>query len=246
MDPNAHQHLRFFLELLSFVGNFIVAVVAAVALYQIILAKRSIGTANQNLKLAADALETARSDIELRSKREAVTLAADRCAAFADKIPECAASLNAIVTTGTPIKTWILEDTRFSKSSIKDWDAAKQWLDQLQPPQRDQASSILNLLESFAMYFAEGAADERVAYSSVGPVFCSYVDRLAPYLILLRAKEAAVASGAFQNIVTLYEVWTSRMKRHMLESERRIISAKLSGIDTSDIPPIGTKRSSMP
>ena len=64
MDPTAHQYLRFSLELLSYLSNIVLAGLAIAALYQIILAKRS--------------LDIARSDIELRSKREAVTLAANR------------------------------------------------------------------------------------------------------------------------------------------------------------------------
>ncbi len=229
MNPNAHQYLRFFLEMLFFVSGIILAGVGVTALYQIVLAKRSI--------------ETARSDIELRSKREAVTLAADRCAVFATVTHrECKDSLNKIANAGVTIRNWTLENNAFEKSSIKDWEEAKQWLKQLQPEQLNDAGKILNLLESFAMYFAEGAADETVAYSSVGPIFCSYVNRLAPYLILLRAKEATVASGSFENITKLYDVWASRLKRHALESERKGIDLELSSLWPSEIKPIGTKR----
>jgi hypothetical protein len=87
MDPNNHQYLRFAFELLYFASGIIVAAVGVVAIYQIMLAK--------------DALETARSDIEMRSKREAVTLAADKCAQFGEKtIDKCSERFRAIHDAG--------------------------------------------------------------------------------------------------------------------------------------------------
>lgn len=51
--------LQYILELGGHVGDMVVAAVAIIALFQIFYAKRQ-------LKLAADALDTARSDIEIR------------------------------------------------------------------------------------------------------------------------------------------------------------------------------------
>jgi hypothetical protein len=242
MDPNSHQYLRFALELFYFASGVILAVVGVIALYQIMLAKRSIKTANDNLKLAAEALETARSDIELRSKREAVTLAADKCAEFAEHtLDKCNERFKAISDAGVSVEIWPLENTRFDKSSIKDWAAADRWEERLRVAERrDQAAEILNLLESFAMYFAKGAADEQVAYSAVGALFRDFVNRLAPHLILLRIKETDIVSGPFQNVVTLYEVWDSRSRKQELETNAMRISSELSRIHTSDITPIGT------
>lgn len=242
MDPNNHQYLRFALELLYFASGVILAVVSVIALYQILLAKRSIKATNDNIKVAVDALETARSDIEMRSKREAVTLAADKCAEFAEHtIDKCNERFRKIIDAGIPVDIWPLENTKFDKSSIKDWAAAEQWEERLRVAKtRDPATEILNLLESFAMYFAKGAADEQVAYSAVGALFRDFVDRLAPHLILLRIKETDVVSGPFQNVLTLYEVWLSRARKEELESQAMRINSELSGIHTSDITPIGT------
>jgi len=234
MDPNSHLYLRFSLELLSFLSNIVLACIAIAALYQIILAKRS--------------LETARLDIELRSKREAVTLAADKVAEFAEYIiPKCNLEFRALVGGGISIDKWDLQNIRFDESSFKDWNAALKWEEQLRASKQiDSATRVLNQLESFAMYFAKGAADEQVAYSAVGAIFRNYVDRLAPHLTSLRiislsSKDVNVASGPFQNVVTLYEVWLSRARKETLQQEATRITSELSGLSTSDILPIGTK-----
>ena len=234
MDPNTHQYLHFSLELISFISNIVLAGIAIAALYQITLAKRS--------------LETARSDIELRSKREAVTLAADKVAKFAeDIIPKCNVEFRALMSAGISIDKWPLQNTLFDESSFKDWDTARKWEEQLRASKQvDSATRVLNQLESFAMYFAKGAADEQVAYSAVGAIFRNYVDRLAPHLVSLRilslgSKDITTASGPFQNVVTLYEVWLSRARKETLQQEATRITSELSGILTSDILPIGTK-----
>ena len=233
MDPNSHQYLRFSLELLSFLSNIVLACIAIAALYQIILAKRS--------------LETARLDIELRSKREAVTLAADKVAEFAENIiPKCNLEFRTLMSAGISIDRWELQNNRFDESSFKDWNAALKWEEQLRASKQvDSATRVLNQLESFAMYFAKGAADEQVAYSAVGAIFRNYVDLLAPHLTSLRilsgSKNAYVTSGPFQNVVTLYEVWLSRARKEALQQEATRITSELSGISTSDILPIGTK-----
>ena len=246
MDPNQHQHLRFVLELLYFLSGAVLACVSLIALYQIILTKKSILAANESLKLAAEALDVARLDIQVRSKREAVNLASDMCERFArDVIPEMKEKRKAILEAGVSFDEFVLSNSNFDSSSIKDWPAAQRWLQQLKAAgQWDAVMKMNNLLESFAMYFAKGAADEHVAYSAVGAVFCAYVARLAPHFIAARTGQADGPSGTFQNTVELYKVWSSRMRREELEWQKARISSSLSEIPTSEIHPIGTRLSS--
>ena len=242
MALSTFQTVRSILEVLYFLSSVVLACVGLVALYQIILAKRVLSTANESLKVAVSAVETARLDIELRSKREAVTLAADKCAEFGPTILEVYQKLNGMPAT----RRWTLENTSFDESSIKEWEAATLWERNLRKAQKiDDATIILNQLEAFAMYFAKGAADAQVAYPAVGAVFCDWVERLAPHLIMMRSKDLQkqihATSGPFQNVVELYSAWSSRSTKEALELDASRISSRLSGMQVSDILPIGTK-----
>jgi hypothetical protein len=135
MDANTFLTVRSILELLYFLSGVVLAGVGVVALYQIVVASRALKTANENLVLAAAAVETARLDIELRSKREAVTLAADKCAEFAATIGQTYTEL-----TGISSVRWTLENTNFDESSIKDWAAASNWERELRKSQKERRS----------------------------------------------------------------------------------------------------------
>jgi hypothetical protein len=230
MSPDTVPSLRSILELAYFVATIVLALVGCAALYQLVFLKRSI--------------DVAKEDIELRSKREAVTLAAERSEVFANEIiPKVHEHLQQMANAQVPIKKWELVDGKFEKSSIIDWSEAEGWFGRVKAAnQTTPCIRMLNLLESFAMYFAEGAADEHVAFPAVGPVFCEYVNRLAPCLIFLRLHEPNIPSGPYQNIIALFGAWSSRMKKEELELQHSQISSALSGVHTSEIPPIGARR----
>jgi len=230
MNPDTFLSVRSFLELAYFVATIVLALVGCAALYQLVFLKRSI--------------DVAKEDIELRSKREAVTLAAERSEVFANTIiPQVHEHMQQMANAQVPIRKWDLVDSKFEKSSVVDWGEAEAWFSKVKAANLTNACiSMLNLLESFAMYFAKGAADEQVAFPAVGPVFCEYVDRLAPCLIVLRRHEPNIPSGPYQNIIALFGAWSSRMKKEELELQQSQISSALSGVHTSDIPPIGARR----
>ena len=141
---------------------------------------------------------------------------------------------------GVEVKNWNLSNSAFDRTSIAGWNEATEWISKMDTARvTDRAISMLNHLESFAMYFAKGAADEQVAYTAAGAVFCNYVDELSPLLTCSEEKKTQVASGPFQNVVDLYRCWASRMEKENLESQQSKIASALSSIHTSEIPPIG-------
>jgi hypothetical protein len=70
-------------------------------------------------------------------------------------------------------------------------------------------SIALNCLEKFAAYFIEEAADERVAYESVGPSFCYSVESCSYALCMLSEHEH---KRYFTNTIKLYNIWADRLE----------------------------------
>lgn len=222
-------------EVLSYLSVIIGSAAAVFAAFQIYYAKESV-------KLAASSFDLAKTDSHIRLKREAIVIAAERCEQFAREIlPFLNANVEEITRIGISNEAWQLENHLLNESSIKDWDAANEWLAKLRPsPIGNDVVRALNILESFAIYFVKGAADEQVAFPSIGVSFCLYINKVAPYLILLRQKKLLrQASGPFQNIAALYSLWSDRLNKEALQLESNKINEKLSQIHSAEIPPVG-------
>ena len=196
--------VRDLFEVLSFLSSIILAALGFAIFRQLKFSKQSIETAQEDLKVASDALTTAKDDLQIRIRRESVILAAEQVEKFGKEIiPSAAKVVDRVRAEGIQINEWKLENTLFDTASIKDFEAANKWLRSFKKPEDVPALiQILNGLESFAIYFVGGAADERVAYPSVSPVFCSLVRQLAPLLVSLRQKKSQIVSRPYQNTVT--------------------------------------------
>ena len=213
---NAHD----FFEMASGVSAIVIAIAACVALSQIFLLK-------SQLKIAKD-------DILIRSRREAVALAADRCERFAATVEILKPGFVGLLGPVTKYPTWNLVNVRVQESSIGDSDKAKDWVKQVcGTPKMGNALQILNTLEAFAIYFHSGAADEKTAFPVTSAVFCGYVECLFPILVSLRKGTENVHSGQFQNVVGLYERWAARRKSISVDEQT-------GGIDRGVVPAIGT------
>jgi hypothetical protein len=223
---NLFHYARIGLEMLSLVSGIALAALGFAVFRQ--------------LKLSQESLEAAKNDLQIRVKREAVILAAEQVEKFGKEVlPKAAEIIDAVRREGIKIEEWKLENNLLDETTIKDFEAANRWLRTLQQPRTSRLIQILNNFESFSMYFAEGAADERIAYPSVASVYCSYVRELAPLLISLRLQKANIVSGPYQNIVTLYDKWASRLRKAELEAQAAKLKAESSGIHITEIPLIG-------
>ena len=231
------------LRLLYYKSGILVAIFAGAALYQLKLAKEALQATRKQIDVASEALKVAKNDIEVRSEREAVALAAERCEKFAEEtLPRCAEKYNEIFSSGLEKRKWALSDGDLQPQSLKERQDARQWLRDLQskPNHLSQVAAILNDLEAFAIYFAKGAADEKVAYPAIGAVFCEWTQVFAPYLAEVRSTGMdTVTSGKYQNIVELYNIWESRSRREDLEAEADRINNQINEISDRSIDPIG-------
>jgi hypothetical protein len=238
--------LRAWMEIAYFGSGVLLVLVAVAGLRQLSLAKRSLQAARDQLHLAAESLTTAKDEIRIRSEREAVSLAAQRCEKFAEElVPRHYEHVANIQKEGVTIYRWQMRDGQFLWNSFEQEAGARKWITTVQQNEAASKSfmALLNDLEAFAIYFATGAADEKVAYPVVGALFCSWLEAFAPYLASIRADTPkGIVSGAFENAVALYGIWSGRTRKRQLEADANRINLELSGIRIPEIRPIGTDR----
>jgi hypothetical protein len=241
-DPS----FRSWMEIAYFASGVLLVAVACVGLAQLVLAKRAVGAAQRQLEVATQALTTARDDIRIRSEREAVTLAAQRCEHFAHiLLPRHNKHVSEIHAAKIALQHWTLRDANFSWQSFEREKEARRWLEEAEkiPNVRSLIATILNEFEAFAIYFTSGAAAEKLAYPVVGTLFCYWVEVFSPHIALVRAAPSmsGIVSDPYPNIVMLYQAWSGRRKKSELEGDATRINRELSGLTIPDIRAIGAE-----
>lgn len=104
------------------------------------------------------------------------------------------------------------------------------------------AVNVLNQLEGFAIFFANGAADEEVAFPVAAIPFCDYVEMFAPCLIAMRSNTlAGFTSGKYANTVRLYEIWADRIRVEEIEAQTKDAAKELGSLKREKIKIIGDR-----
>lgn len=85
--------------------------------------------------------------------------------------------------------------------------------------QLDSWLPAMNLLESIAAGFTTGVADEKTGYDIIGLYFCNTVENQYDIIATSRGE-----NPYWQNIVTLYGVWTARHTEAALERKKQELS----------------------
>jgi hypothetical protein len=238
-----HPQLHEWLELLYFSSGIIVAVAALIGLRQLFLAKSLLTATEQQVRLANEALSQAKTDLETRSRRESVVLAAERCADFANIVMRGLKQLETAIDAGVQVTRWKLKDADFNWKSLEDEKQGKAWAAEVlkTPSAHNEIAACANDLEGFAIYFATGAADEELACPVAGPVFCERVEYLAAHIISAREGTAGLTSGPYQNTIRLYNLWSERLKAQQLTKDLTRTKQQLGALKPDRIRPIGTR-----
>lgn len=209
------QNQHSLLEIVYFLSNIALAIIAAVALWQ--------------LKIAKD-------DIRLRSKRESATLAASQCQRFTDKIIPIANDLD-IEFGKLSLSSYSSElKLKYQQLSEEDLTLMRKIVKE-SIPALNKIISMITSLESFSIFFINEIADEQIAFTSTGHNFCNYVKKYSPFIALLRKDEPL---HNFQNTVELYNIWSSRLARQQITDEIDILKSQLEKKSDKSIKPLGT------
>jgi hypothetical protein len=95
-----------------------------------------------------------------------------------------------------------------------------------------------NMVEASAMYFMTGVADEQIAFMSLSPTFCDFVEGTAFYYCGTRNKDQL---NRWEYTIGLYRKWSQRRAKHDLGARHRTLSEELdkASNDAAPVPPIG-------
>ncbi len=146
------------------------------------------------------------------------------------------------------LRAWELTNYKFDDSSLKtdEKETAKKWIAQLKANSETYNDAVLalNSIEAFCIYFANGAADEQIAYPPLSTSFCKFVRWLSPLLIALRAitSKDDLSRPRYQNTIIIYEKWSSRIKKESLKEQSTVINKEMLSIDDSSLPLIGLEK----
>jgi hypothetical protein len=198
------QTTRAVLEALYFLSGIGILIAAIYAASQVRIA-------SEQLRIAADQLKTTKEIADANSRRESVRFAAELCKYYADKIvPAQDAALKKYVseqcTFLAPVQqqspAFVLKDGDFAQAN---YDINKI------PPEWNKVNieivTLLNMLESFAIPFAAGVADDGIGFRETASVFHTTIDAYMPAIYYLRQTQGVRYASALK----LWNIWHDRM-----------------------------------
>ena len=227
-DASAPPMNSHWLEQLSQISTIVLAAAAIAAIWQIRAAIRQAkcaleqnNIALEQLKVMASQLEVARTDIILRSKREAIAVALEQCKRYADHVvPHFDALTPKMVAKGYQPPQNVHPEFPFIPQE-QDPVGAQIWTNEVEL--RTKIVQTLNELESFAMYFANDLADESIAFTPAGLSFCQICEY---YRLFIGVHRQPDKIKLYQNVVKLYGMWRPRLERTVLEEQGKALEAK--------------------
>jgi hypothetical protein len=205
-------HLHNILEIVQALTNIAIAIIAAIGLRQIVIARR-IARINAN--------------------REAFKLAGDQTLFYLTHIIPSQNELSQAITDNkvTYFKAFdcqIVDKTFQTKfiGTADDLESLKKIIPEL--------AKVLNAMEAFALFFTQGVANEKAAFSAVGETFCNQVRKLAAALSMVNA-----GKDSYRNLTELFFLWNDRLEAQKLSLEKDQISKKLNAITPGKIDIVG-------
>jgi hypothetical protein len=207
------QTVRLVLEVFYFISGPMIALFAFLGLKQLTIAKN-------NAKMSA--------------KRESYRLAADQCTHYFQNMIPLQNRLDEVISE-KKVTFFDRAKVTIEHKEIKiGFNTKKDGLVGEITPIAIELLSVLNSLESFALFFVSGVADETLAFSSVGRTFCGEVRKLLPVIVLL-----AEGEGNFRNTIRLFLIWNERIESTKLLKNKEAIEDRLKKLDNKVIRPLG-------
>jgi hypothetical protein len=212
MNPHTFTSLRDTLEVLYFASGVVVAAAAIVALYQLILTKRT---------------------SQLTAKRDAYALSGQQCQYYLTQIIPLLDALDRKMNE-VGINSLGSAEINVSGRSVSFSLKPKKLDDKIRAEVSPPLLAVYNALEAFSIPFTNGVAEESIAFSAIGQTFCHSVKKFVPELVPLSQ------FGYFQNTVNLFTLWYPRLKKRELEQRKLLLEKKCEEITDVTIKAIGT------
>ena len=210
-----------FLSLASSASTIVVAAAAVLALRQ--------------LKLAREQIETTKELFKLQSRRASIEAAVVECKRFAETVIQDNVKIMQFCSDES---ITIFDDVKFScdgESITVDPRGLNP--EHIQKLKKISATinSFCNGIESHALYFLSGVADENLAYHTNARAYLELCETAYKIFALSGKDNEHIAP-----IQTLYVRWYKRLEAEQLEKEEMKIRTKLATYKNPTIRPIGT------
>jgi hypothetical protein len=220
-----------FFEFLYFVAGIVIGIAAVYAAKQVRIASQQLDATKEVAKAAA--------------RREAVKLAGDKCEYFAEKVvPAQNDAVNAYVAgtcnfldpaplqPGTqPVPAFTIVNGDFAQPVHYD-------VRRITPEQWNSVKApmvmFLNKLETFAIPFAAGVADDVTGFQETAPVFIGLMNTFMPVIYFLRQTQGA----CYASILKLFSVWNTRVATNVLAQVMPGLQRMIDEAGNNQIPPI--------
>jgi hypothetical protein len=206
-------NLHNYLEIIQTFTNVAIAIFAAIGLRQIVITRRI---------------------ARMNAKRESFKLAGEQTVFYLTKIiplqDKLADAIEAQNVTYFKAFKVDFTDKKFKATLIgkkEDLDSFKKIISEL--------ADVLNGMEAFSMFFTQGVADEKAAFSAIGETFCFQVRKLSPVLVAAKAGQ-----DSYRNLTELFFLWNERLEARKLTLEQEQISKKLNTIGLGKMDTLGT------
>lgn len=182
------------------------------------------------LILAYKQLRTVKQDSMLRIKRTSAEKAIESCDRYISNAVPCLNEFYKLCETNgfSPYKGKIGD---FSRASIANSDlkAATERFAKL------TWGEAINQLEMLAAILVSGVGDEEVAFPVIGRSFCKSVESHYDLICICRGESSP---DSYQNIVALYQIWQSRVKKLDLALQKARLDASINCIPDRKLSPL--------
>ncbi|BDA80184.1 hypothetical protein LPTSP3_g31140 [Leptospira kobayashii] len=218
---------RDIIEILYFLSGVITSIGILIAFIQL-------RKTNKQLILSSKLLEVSNKDIELRSKREAISIALRECDIFKERI-------------GKLFEFEVENGFTYYEGKINEFEneklnqEASNWLEETINlfGVSELLSEVENILENFSSYFISELADSDTAFKRVGDIYIIYFKFIYPYIVQKRNESNKDRRNIYS--VQLFNSWNTKIELKELESKMQKIQNEMNQkILKEEKGPIGT------
>jgi hypothetical protein len=213
------ENIKEYLEIAYYISGILLVWVAYLALGQI--------------KVARQQLEEQKKSLKITSKRDALKLTSEQVTNYGINIIPLQSTLEVAINK---------HGVTFFKNSKVEINGAEI---KVTPPQDEKElqkielivkdfTNVMNALEGFAVYFASGVANEKLAYQSLAKTYCHHLKTYIPLLVMIDAGNKRFSASMF-----LFNTWYSRLVAEELAVEQAKINEKIKSHKTHTISTVG-------
>lgn len=105
------------------------------------------------------------------------------------------------------------------------------------PEGRKKVTRVTNGLDIFAVSCMKGIANDEIAFSAIGKLFCEKVKEL--YYVYCLLRQGPEECYFYKNTIDLYLIWADRIEKYNLLSTQKELEKNLALIKDSKIQTIG-------